>query len=309
METDRKYLVLAAVVLAALVSLSIAVNVDDRASPSATPEDSNSTGTHEDQVRETGERNGKQVDGEVNSDSRVAYGNADELNGGEDVANGSVANSKVADVSNGSVANPKVDKGKMNGSRADDRDPNKGGPVHINVSETVVEEDEVVVFTVDKPWNVSVEEVDWYFGDGGNGSGMLTAHSFTEPGNHTVKLMAYGNGGRVHWDKTRMTIEKYDPYPALKKKYESVPDSYARISSTNYTPVSGQEVKLRIVPLGHRRVVFNVEWKFLNTSDKTRGATAVKTFEEPGVQVVRATGETRLGNRFEDTVVLDVRKP
>ncbi|MFB6282307.1 MAG: hypothetical protein ABEK59_00010, partial [Halobacteria archaeon] len=126
---------------------------------------------------------------------------------------------------------------------------------------------------------------------------------------YTVRMMASTRDGGLHVDEVNVTVDRHDPYPELKEKYESLPDRYARISTPDYTPEVGEEVKLRIVPLGHRQQVSRVEWSFENTSGTAAGATAVKTFEEPGVQVVRATGKTNRVRGFRDTVVLDIQEP
>ncbi|MFB6282306.1 MAG: hypothetical protein ABEK59_00005, partial [Halobacteria archaeon] len=54
---------------------------------------------------------------------------------------------------------------------------NVSDKVWINASGTEIVEGKELVFTAESSGNVATEKVNWYFGDGGNGSGLLTTHS------------------------------------------------------------------------------------------------------------------------------------
>jgi len=129
---------------------------------------------------------------------------------------------------------------------------------------------------------------EWDFGDGSTGSGLLTTHAFSEPGEYTVTFMASNEGGSSSESMT-VTVNR--------------PPQPARITSLNANPNpvdEGETVRFSSNVRGDTPVTY--EWDFGDGSTGS-GSSASHTYSESGTYTVELRASNDAG---EDTRTLNL---
>ena len=60
--------------------------------------------------------------------------------------------------------------------------------------------------------NVGIVSYEWDFGDGNTGTGLITAHVYTEPGIYTVTLTVRDATGNVDTGSRTITVNAFFPW-------------------------------------------------------------------------------------------------
>jgi len=61
--------------------------------------------------------------------------------------------------------------------------------------------------------NVGIVSYEWDFGDGANGTGITTTHTFSEPGTYEVKLIVKDTAGNTDTCLITITVPPAEPFP------------------------------------------------------------------------------------------------
>ncbi len=129
---------------------------------------------------------------------------------------------------------------------------------------------------------------EWDFGDNSTGSGLLTTHAFSEPGEYTVTFMVSNEGGSSSESMT-VTVNR--------------PPQPARVTSLNATPNpvdEGETVRFSSDVRGDTPVTY--EWDFGDGSTGS-GSSASHTYNEAGTYTVELRASNDAG---EDTRTLNL---
>jgi PKD repeat protein len=121
---------------------------------------------------------------------------------------------------------------------------------------------------------------EWDFGDGSSGSGLLTTHAFSEPGEYTVTFMASNEGGSSSESMT-VTVNR--------------PPQPARITSINASPNPvDEDESVRFTSNVQGDTPITYEWDFGDGSTAS-GSSGTHTYSEPGSYTVRLTASNDAG--------------